>query len=418
MSRREWLVLAAALLLGLLLLGWGPMGAWLGWLERHERVVDRGPTLQARTTPLFAVEKLLRQRGRSTARFRSLDRLPEPPAVLLLPTDLVWIAPTQLDPLVSWVERGGELILVLPSEVDAQPGFERSSAHALIERFGLAVGEFEQSAGEDDAAAPRFTQGGAACPAPNTDPVLPPDHERLHLPERGISLAPPLVPRAGFLLHPKIEWVLTSEVEPECWIGDGTRFWLAQQTRGAGRVTVLAAGDAFEHLELIRPGHALLLIGLTAPPEREAVIWLPSRGQQFSLLRLIGGLGPWPLGAIGLWLACWLWSRALRHGPQRPFEPAARRELLEHVAASGRWYWKAQLGDLLLAATREAALARWQRREPGRSEWSGDRLRQELARSTGASRQAIEDAYGLGPRRDAERFTKAIRFWESLRRSG
>jgi hypothetical protein len=63
-------------------------------------------------------------------------------------------------------------------------------------------------------------------------------------------------------------------------------------------------------------------------------------------------------------LVMWLWRIAPRFGPVAPDAPPARRRLLVHLRASGRYYWALDLRERLLIAARDAALRRVLRAQP------------------------------------------------------
>jgi hypothetical protein len=70
------------------------------------------------------------------------------------------------------------------------------------------------------------------------------------------------------------------------------------------------------------------------------------------------------LAAVAALVALWLWRIAPRFGPVRPDPPPARRRLLDHLRASGRFYWAQGLRGRLIAAARDAALRRIARAQP------------------------------------------------------
>ena len=70
------------------------------------------------------------------------------------------------------------------------------------------------------------------------------------------------------------------------------------------------------------------------------------------------------LVAGGLLLALWIWSIVPRFGPVAPDAPPGRRRLLDHLRASGRYYWTKGLRSRLVVAARDAALRRIARAQP------------------------------------------------------
>jgi hypothetical protein len=64
------------------------------------------------------------------------------------------------------------------------------------------------------------------------------------------------------------------------------------------------------------------------------------------------------LAARALLLVVWLWRIAPRFGPMAPDPAPARRRLLDHLRASGRFQWSAGGAAALAESAREAALRR------------------------------------------------------------
>ncbi|HWA38896.1 MAG TPA: DUF4350 domain-containing protein [Burkholderiales bacterium] len=134
---------------------------------------------------------------------------------------------------------------------------------------------------------------------------------------------------------------------------------------GAGRVTVVAdlgfARNAsigeHEHAELAwrlvqRPGGgAGAVLVFDDPSGLSLVAWLAQNA--------------WPaLAGCGLLLALGLWHAAPRFGPVAPDPEPARRRLLDHLRASGRFLWSAGSAPQLFESAREAALRRLMRAQP------------------------------------------------------
>jgi hypothetical protein len=70
------------------------------------------------------------------------------------------------------------------------------------------------------------------------------------------------------------------------------------------------------------------------------------------------------LAAAAAAFALWLWSIVPRFGPVAPDAPPGRRRLLDHLRASGRYYWVRGLRSRLVVAARDAALRRIARAQP------------------------------------------------------
>jgi hypothetical protein len=133
--------------------------------------------------------------------------------------------------------------------------------------------------------------------------------------------------------------------------------------RGKGMVTV-ATSLSFARNGLIgAEGNAELLWQLMQLTPAKA-LQVFSRPERLSLTGFLVRHAAPALIAAGVLLALWLWHIAPRFGPVTPDAPPARRRLLDHLRASGRYYWAQGLRARLVLAARDAALRRIARAQP------------------------------------------------------
>jgi hypothetical protein len=98
------------------------------------------------------------------------------------------------------------------------------------------------------------------------------------------------------------------------------------------------------------------------------------------------------LAASAALLVMWLWRIAPRFGPVAPDAPPVRRRLLDHLRASGRYYWALDLRERLLVAARDAALRRVLRAQP---EFAGAKPEERAARLAALADVKVEEARNL-----------------------
>jgi hypothetical protein len=99
--------------------------------------------------------------------------------------------------------------------------------------------------------------------------------------------------------------------------------------------------------------------------------------------------------ASAVLIVLWLWRIAPRFGPVQPDAAPARRRLLDHLRASGRFYWAQGLRARLVIAARDAALRRITRAQP------------DFAQLSAAERAARVCALARIPPEEAQRFIAA-----------
>jgi hypothetical protein len=133
------------------------------------------------------------------------------------------------------------------------------------------------------------------------------------------------------------------------------------------------------------------LVSLTQPVELQVYL----RPERLSLWAFLTRYAAPVLVAAAALLALWLWRVAPRFGPVRPDAPPARRRLLDHLRASGRFFWTQGLRGPLVLAARDAALRRITRAQP------------DFAVSSEGVRAARVAALAQIPVEEAQRFMSA-----------
>ena len=118
--------------------------------------------------------------------------------------------------------------------------------------------------------------------------------------------------------------------------------------------------------------------------------------------------------ACGLLLL--LWAALRRFGPVLPNPVLERRSLMEHIAASGAWLWKAEGGrQQLLEAARRDTLALVGLRAPALARMQPDALAQALATASSVAHSHVIEALQGDAAPQVTLFTRQIRTLQILR---
>lgn len=330
------MLIAPAIVLAL-----GAAAIWvLQNLEAEPERVRVGYKGEARSNPWFAAERLLTRMGVQVRKAKSIPELKSVPAdgTLVMPRRLASINAEEQRKLLGWVERGGHL--VIEAEYAGQPD-PVLDALGIKRRLMGVPGLPSRQASPDKAAKavaarrklPRFVVAR-----------LPDAPEPMQV---EVNLSRTLAAKQA-------RFVLT----------DAEATWLVHLEHGAGRVTAMT-GLAFANNPSIgRRDHAEFLWQLVrVAPQRTSVTFFHSP----SKLSLWGWLreNAWAVLAAGaLLLAAWLWRIVPRFGPVAPDAEPARKRLLDHLRASGRFQWASGGARALAEAAREAALRRLGRAHP------------------------------------------------------
>jgi hypothetical protein len=289
--------------------------AW--WRAHFERVPVNewvGASGEARVRQFLAAERFAERMGREATEARSLAALDALPArgALILPAHRQPLSAERLSELVRWAERGGHLI------AEAEP------------------------IGVPDRLLDMLAVRREAAPAPKTLSV--------ELPATGRRLTVAM-PSNMKLVLPGAEVRLRASEQ------------LVSFARGRGVVTVAATLGFARNHAIGEHDHAELLWHLLklTPGGELVVYWSPMRLSLWDFLR--ANAAP-VLVAAALLLVLWLWSIVPRFGPVARDAPPGRRRLLDHLRASGRYYWTQGLRSRLVVAARDAALRRIARAQP------------------------------------------------------
>lgn len=298
-------------------------GIW--FLTNFDRVPVRqwtGYTGEARRNPLLALERMATRLGADARELRSVAQLGE------LPTNAVVVLPARRDNvtepvrrrLLEWVSRGGRLV------VEAEPfGLE----DPLLAALGIA-------------------RGKPIAPAPASGP---PPRPAYLWPGDDQPLATTLLPVPP-LSHPQPVMALA-------WNGRNAVIAIAH---GKGRVTAVSSLGFARNAAIGGAQNATLAWRLVEAGE--APIAILNRPERLSLWRWLVR-NAWPaLAGAALLVTLWLARIVPRFGPLVPDAPPARRRLLDHLRAVGRFHWSTRRAAHLVEAAREGALRRLARARP------------------------------------------------------
>jgi hypothetical protein len=287
----------------------------LWFLQTYERVPGKEyvpASGEARLRDFLAAERFAERMGLRTTELRSLadlDTLARS-GVLLMPGHRQALDAPRVARLLAWVEAGGHIV------VEAElPGVED----------------------------PLLTALGVAREA--RDFILRP----LVIEIDGRPL------KASFVSRTALRTAATPRLQ--------VRDQLVSFPRGKGFVTAVtnlnfARNDfigANDHAELLWK-----LLTLSPAP----VLQVFFRPERLSLWNFLWEKALPVLVASVLLLVLWLWRIAPRFGPVPGDAPPARRRLLDHLLASGRYLWARGLRARLAVAARDAALHRLARAQP------------------------------------------------------
>ena len=308
MTRYIWAIVGAAFAI--------LVGVW--WYYNFEEVTERefvGFSGEAARNPLYALQRLAQQMGAQASTVQKASDLDnvEAGATLVLAANRGGMTPARVARIVGWVENGGRLV------VEAEPVKARD---ALLDAF--RVGRREAK--------------GAAEAAR----VKLPGHDR----EFRVALTPMGIfggTRDGYSSR---------------WTEDATA--VLQFDHGHGSVVVLPSIGFMSNLAIGEPDHAAYawaVMNIGQGANRVTRVLIAPRFERPSLLAWLFNEALPAVIAAAVLLVLWLARAIPRFGPIVSVHEGARRRLLDHLRATGRFQWSARAAPRLLAAAREGCLA-------------------------------------------------------------
>jgi len=399
-----WPILGAALFAGALL------GLFFLLFEHVEEDVDTGFRGEARWNPLLAAERFLTGWGYEADTV--LGKL-DPPAsddhaVILVSPRLA--PPTGLeDELLAWVAGGGHLVVTPVESIELSDPEEDNAEHDVVirrdpflEALGVAVlpherppaaekPEAEESSGETEA---------EASSAPQT--VVTVKVAEDYWP---VEVALPRPPR------------LRATSAPEWASPTAQAAFLLRYVYGKGRITVLSDADFFDNQHIGEHDHARLLLQILEVGSDANSVSLVYRDLPPSLWGLLAEHAWEALGSALVLVVAWILFAGRRFGPLVAEPVAQRRSLVEHVEATGEFFWHHGQGPALVEAVRQRLQARVAVAQPAWSKLPERELVERLAEASGQLPVPVDRALHGDVGLDPSEFVRTVRTLEDIRRS-
>ncbi|MCC6609731.1 MAG: DUF4350 domain-containing protein [Burkholderiales bacterium] len=364
MSREGIWTAALAALVGL--------GA-IWFFMNFERVTVRervGMSGEARRNPYLALQRLSGRMGQPARELRTLADLGRLPArgVLLLPRPRGDLGRLERDRILGWVAQGGAIV------VEAEP-------------------------------------------ARTADPILDALGVRRVRPSEAIASRPRQVTLAGsddalLVSLPAAQLLESKHAKHSVDAKDGAL--LVQIPYGRGLATVLVDLAPLRNDAIGRHDHAEFGWRLARAGGAGGWLLVFDNPEKLSLVDWLRAHAAHALAAAAAFIALWLWRTAPRFGPIAPDPERARRSLLDHLRASGRFLWAAGQGALLAEAAREAALRRLQYAHPDFAGLSASEQRARLAATFGFGEEEARQVLAPQTPRTIPDFVRGVRVCQAI----
>ncbi|MCL2590021.1 MAG: DUF4350 domain-containing protein [Betaproteobacteria bacterium] len=300
----------------------------------------------ALSNPLLAAGRLAERYGATAHYVPAYSKPPQSGATLVFAAPRYWLSQKQNDALLDWVKtKGGHLVVYVRSlwdydentRVRSKNGEKKeTSQDPLLDYLGV----YSYSSAPDNKEGHEIEKAfqGLLQAVQKQEVELP---DGVHL---NVQFDPQLRlfedPDEGDLGEDS-DWRIS---EPGRNKGEG-HYGLGYRV-GNGRITVLTSLNFINNAMIGKDDHAALFVYLTSLAKGQD-IWFVYGSDVPALWRWLVHYA-WPvLNAAAILLIIWLWAIPRRFGPLLPTRPAARRSIVEHVAASARYLWRSEQGQAL-----------------------------------------------------------------------
>ena len=408
----------------------------LAFLQNFEYVekTQRRPLIgEAKTNPLYASQLFLRRMGIPTqtlGNLQDLNNLPDTNTVILISSTRQTLHTTQLSALLAWVSSGGHLMISgiadwnyfsgespivdesqhANSEASESPDdnkndpvyYDESDEDFVAESDADPLQEFLEVQIRENI---QFNKGEA-------------EMIRLKGSARLLELGPDYY--RSITLNDDNK---TTGLEQVTINGKNVIIW---QQIDEGLITLVSDFDfisnyklgKFDHAEilwqLVRGKPAILKQSSLLLPK---AVWLIHSDKTANLFELIWKYF-WALVITsGLLFLIWVFRASRRFGPLIPKQSEDRRNLLEHIDASGSYYWQQQEQSVLLDSTRSAAQQQLAKRIPGWHALSQQDQIQLLAKRLNLTEPQLLNALHGTISSSPYEFTETIKQLEQIRTS-
>ncbi|HIO92890.1 MAG TPA: hypothetical protein EYG68_08645 [Leucothrix mucor] len=373
----------------------------LGMYSLYQRleIIESTTTIslegEARKNPLYAARIFLHRMGIPASEKQSvqgLDRLPDIDSVLIISSKRKTLSRKKTDELYAWVREGGHLIARSTQDFDYSEYLDESSDEYLS---------------DDPLQALLNVETGERIYLKSKDALI-----DIKGSERPLNIEVKY-------FYP-IKSIDDSTAQDEIVEIKNNIFILRRQV-GEGMITLVADLNFINNRQIRKADHAEILWQLVeglAPPKE---VWLIHNDEAPALWQLMWRTAWAFILSLSLLFILWLYRSSHRFGPLIPKAAEDRRSLIEHIAASGNFYWKHKQKYKLIESTRDALNRRIALTHPGWQQLSAAEKIEQLSTRLELSHSTIHhllfDQKVASQKTSADEFTALVKQLEEIRNS-
>jgi len=404
--------LAAVIIIATGLLGWGSYWFFDNY-ERTTKEINTGYSGEALLNNYLAAIRFLKETGHEVdykSSLLSMGELPATKDVLIIPTRRFDVGPEKVGTLIDWLKSGGHLIV---------QAFRYDEDSERTDHLLSALGVYVKNRAYED------------TPDSN-EPVK--DNTQKNKTDKNKKYCDDNDIQFGFL-HDEDSNKSTDQTDNEKPCEDkftvnssvtkggekkkvrlGTSFYLDHNEEdyfslwtvedengiallelgvGEGRITILNSMRFMSNFRIAKNDHASFLWHMVNTRKTQPKVWLILNDDMPPLYKLISKHAKYAVISFFILLLLWIIYAARRFGPKMVPTAMERRQLSEHIHASGNFLWQQQEQFALIEASKQAIMDTLAINQPHWAQLSKTELIDKLASQLKISKQAIHKAFNV-----------------------
>ena len=314
---------------------------------------------EAARNPLLAARRFLNRMGIRTLdinNYKQLFSLPKENDVILISSDRRTLNQQQSHALLDWVSGGGTLIISTIHEGDSSRAIKSLLNHdQLMKLLELNLIEHDEDISDEE----------------NLLNISAVDDDDL-----GIEI--------------NQEYIIIGGNETDNTINNRWGSVILQRDHGRGHITITTDLEFIQYKNIGQYDHARFLWHLV---NGKGTVWLVSRNDMPPLWQWLWRHAPYIILSLMLIAVFWLWIGSQRFGPLQPVPETKRRQILEHITASGFFLWKHKKQQKLIEAVRNELQRYASKRHPAWVAMNQQEKLEHLQECSGIEMKIIESLF-------------------------
>ncbi len=320
--------------------------------EKVTEEIDIGFTGEARSNPLFASRLFLKKMGVPAEQvdIYRLENLPDTKTVVVINTWRTTLSDQRIEQLMAWVSLGGHLITILTPD-HAETAEE--TGDALQNRLGIKAEEMRYFYDEDIDADAYSDDESAETPSQYED--LDSSNEfdsSVQVSLKGLA--------KRYSLNIEEIRPISGHTENDETVKINGSVFLLNRPHGDGLISLISDLEFAENNYIAELDHAEFFWQLIhrkhSLPDN---VWLLNSDDMPALWEWLWQYAWQLILTLSLLLCIWLYGLSHRFGPIIPSKELDRRRLLEHIQASGHFFWKQNQQDKLIRSCQQGVLQKF-----------------------------------------------------------